>query len=439
MRNRDLENSIHRNTAFLRDDSGQTLVVVVLAMGMLLAFMALAFDVGQFLYTRRQLQTAAAAAAMAGALEVQICGTTRNCTAMQTAAKSAIAEQGYATPTLVTQCGTTASTGLILELNNAPCAVSSDPNKGNANYVEALVFMPQPTLLAKLVGLNAVNLYARSEAGGGVSPSCLDVLAPSNTSTTVNSGGAITVSGCRMTVNSNGTPALMVNGSVSAQAVDVAGTVTVNSGGSVTPGAVINAPPVTDPLYKLQSEEPATGPCGTTTSSPYRGAPSNQSVSGTVAFTPGVYCGGINLNNNTTATFAAGTYVFTGTMNVNSGSSITGNGVTFYFSSGTLTMNSASHANLVAPASGTYAGVLMFQNQSDSSASNLDGDSTSVWQGAFYLPDAQLTLNGGSNLAAYTILDVYQLMVNSPFTLNSNYSSLPNGPPIPSSGAALAE
>jgi hypothetical protein len=424
----------------MRDENAQVLVVFVPALGLLLSFMALAFDVGQFLSVKRQMQTAADAAALAGALEVQQCGSTSNCTVMQTAAKSAIAEEGLGTPTLVKQCATNSATGLTLELNNGPCLLgTNDPNHGNTKYVEAVVSYQQPALLAKIVGLGSVTIAARSEAFAGNPLSCVDVLDPAaSPSMTMNSGSSVTAS-CGVAVNSTGSPALTVNSgtTLTATSINVTGGDLVNGSPTMSPSPTLGAAAVADPFASLAA--PSTTPCGATTSSPYTGAPGNQSMSGTVTFNPGVYCGGINMNGSTTATFTPGTYVFTGPVNVGTGSSMTGNGVTFYFSSGSLTMNSGTSENLVAPTSGTYAGILIDQDKSDTSAMILNTDSSSVLQGAIYLPKAQLTINGGGNLAAYTFLAVDTLMMNGTFNLGNNYSSLPNGPPVPSSGAVLTE
>ena len=51
----------------LRDENGQTLVLTALCGSALLGFMALALDVGVLFHTKRNLQTAADAAALAGA------------------------------------------------------------------------------------------------------------------------------------------------------------------------------------------------------------------------------------------------------------------------------------------------------------------------------------------------------------------------------------
>ncbi|KKM62330.1 hypothetical protein LCGC14_1522760 [marine sediment metagenome] len=53
-----------------RDESGQTLILFVLALGVLLGSVAMSVDVGLILHERRSLQNAADAAALAGAIEL---------------------------------------------------------------------------------------------------------------------------------------------------------------------------------------------------------------------------------------------------------------------------------------------------------------------------------------------------------------------------------
>ena len=52
---------------FLRNENGQTLVLTALCMTAMLGFMALALDVGLLFRARRNMQTAADSAAIAGA------------------------------------------------------------------------------------------------------------------------------------------------------------------------------------------------------------------------------------------------------------------------------------------------------------------------------------------------------------------------------------
>ena len=60
----------------LKEESGQVLVVAVLSMTALMGFMALATDVGMLFWNRRNMQIAADAAAIAGALDYLYNGST---------------------------------------------------------------------------------------------------------------------------------------------------------------------------------------------------------------------------------------------------------------------------------------------------------------------------------------------------------------------------
>ena len=135
---------------------------------------------------------------------------------------------------------------------------------------------------------------------------------------------------------------------------------------------------------------------------------------------PGTYCG-LTINGSVNVTFNPGTYVFEGNVIVNGGDTISGTGITWYFSSGSLTMNGSSSADLVAPTTGTYAGILIYQNPSDTSGIILNGQSNSIWQGSVYAPGASLTINGGGNAAAYTIVDTASMTING--GVDFNYGS----------------
>jgi Flp pilus assembly protein TadG len=424
----------------LRDENGQMFVVVVLSMGMLLAFMALAFDVGQFLSVKRQLQTAADAAALAGALEVQQCGTTANCNVMTTAATSAITEDGIGTPSLLKNCATNTNTALTLVLNNGPCALgTNDPNHGNTQYVEAEVTLQQPAFLARIVGFTGLRIAARSEAAAGNPPSCVYVTNPTASQALLMNGGSSLVASCGVTVASTSSSALLVDGGSSepvltGTAINIAGGDLINDPGQaqISPSPTLNYTGSTaDPLSNYAA--PTNPGCSQQSGNYTPNGP-------TVTFNPGGYCGGINLNSGVAATFNSGVYYMGGSINVDSGASITGTGVTFYFNSGTLQMNSSSTVSISAPNSGTYAGMLLYAPSSNTAGMDIDTGSTSTFQGIIYLPGATLTLNSGSNAAAYTILDVNTLIVDSgdKFTIGSNYSSLSNSP-ISGSGAVLVE
>ena len=189
-------------------------------------------------------------------------------------------------------------------------------------------------------------------------------------------------------------------------------------------------PAVPDPLSYLTA--PTAGSC------------TGQTVAGTGTTTlnPGTFCYGFNLNSNTTVALNPGTYIIEGGLNVGTGATLKGTGVTLFFTgSGQLQMNSGSTAQLVAPTTGSLAGILIWEASSDSNAIILNGNSTAKFQGAIYAPSAQLTINSAANTAAYTVVDVNSLILNTGanFTINSDYSSLASGSPVKSGSAVLAE
>ena len=142
----------------LSDESGNILLLSALCITVLLSSLAIAIDVGYLFIAKSQLQTLADTAALAGALEASACSTS-NCGVIQTAATTALTEGGSPTPTVFQQCATASGTGLLLTINNGPCALgTSDPNHLNANYVEAVVTKQVPTFFAGIFGIHNVQI-----------------------------------------------------------------------------------------------------------------------------------------------------------------------------------------------------------------------------------------------------------------------------------------
>jgi hypothetical protein len=421
----------------LRDESGGVLVLTALGFTALVSFLAIAVDVGSNFYTQRQLQTLADSAAVAGALEIGSCGATHGCSVMQTAATTAFTEGGSPAPALFLGCATASGTGLLLTVNNGPCALgASDPNNGNPNYVEAIVTENKPTYFARVFGISTVKISARAEAGISAQNPCLLATGTSGQTLTLNSGASITDgagSTCGVQVNSSspgtclgGTPAVMENGgaTVSVGSYNVTGNVCDN-GGTYTPAPTTSAATKPDPFAAEITAGSLTTPTTSGMTTQYASNVSFSSPS-TVNLNPGIYNGGININSGvTTVNLAPGVYYMNGAFNVNTGVTINGTGVTIYMANGALTMNSAATVNLTAPATGSTAGVAIWQAAGDTSAMILDSASSSNWGGGLYVPGAQLTLNGGSSSTAYGLVVAQSIMVDSAISLSC--STMPGG------------
>jgi Flp pilus assembly protein TadG len=427
---------IRRCSRLLADEQGSVAVMVALSMVVVVAFVGLAVDVGQLRLEKGRLQAAADAVALSGALESSQCAGTAGCAAMVTAAQTALCENGYKLNATSVPTGCTRSTsGVTLALNNGPSALgASDPNHGSTSYVEVVLTETQPLYFANVIGLKSMNLNARAETATGSSNSCMYVLRPTGTALQLNAS-TLTMQ-CGITIESNSSSAMQVNAStVTADPINIHGGYSSSSStinGNISTGVATTS----DPLAYIPT--PPLGSCGSSSASPFYGAATAAVVNtGNATFNPGRYCQGITINAGT-ATFKPGIYILDSWMQVNAGS-ISGTGVTFYITTGSIQFNATANITLVAPTTGTYAGILFYQSPTNGSAAQLNAAIGSKFEGALYFPDATLQLNA-SNTAAYTIVDAAQVQLNaSKFTLNDDYSSLPGGSPIKGGTSVLVE
>ena len=387
--------------------SGQALVAATFGLVALLAATGLAIDMGFLRYQKRLEQSAADSAALAGAAVIEFGG---NYTA---AAQQDASLNGF----------TDGVKNVTVTPNSPP---STGPNVGNRNAVEVIVSAVQPTFFMKILGVNSTTLTARAVAvlsGNGVR-NCLYTL----------SGGIITngtagINAPNCGIIDNGDLRKSGSGSITAASIGVHGTVTNNGSGAITPTPVAGIVPAADPLSYLTP--PATGACLPGNPGRIRG-----NIGGTVFLNPGNYCQGISVRGSKNVVLNAGTYVITsGGIDFGGRGTVSGTGVTLYFgpAGGSITFSGNQTINLAAPTSGTYAGILVYQNAGNASAATLDGANGSSFEGALYLPNAPLTINGAAgSTAAYTIVVAQSVssLNGATFDLPANYSSLPNGSPI---------
>jgi Flp pilus assembly protein TadG len=424
----------------LADESGQALVLGSVCIVTLLVFAGLAIDVGRIRYEKRQMQAAVDAAALAGAIEMSTCGSTADCSAMTTAAKSALAENGFTVTTPLTQCASNSSSGLTLWVNNGPCylgSTSADPEYGSTKYVEAVLTGPVSTIFAGAAGFKTMKITVRAEAAGAPSTYCVIVSANSASTTqgiTLQGGsnGGISAPTCGIyDDDSSSSNAVTDNsGTVTSKKFMVVGTGIQNSGATITPSPTTSQSALADPLTYLTA--PSAGSCTGQSSTPANGA----------TLTPATFCSGITLNSNVSVTMGAGTYYIENGINVDNGATLNGTaGVTVYIATGQANFNSGSTVELVAPTTGSLAGIALWQGASDTNEINLDSGATSEIDGALYAPTAELTLNSATNAAACTLVDVGSVMLDSgaTFSVGSNCAAFSSSQAFKSGSAAMVE
>lgn len=381
-------------------------MLMALSMVVLCGFAGLGIDMGYLRYMKQHMQAATDSAALAGASELGYGD-------VISAAQSDASMNGF----------TNGVNGTAITVNNPPL---SGPNQGNPNYVEVLLAQAQPTFFMKLFGINSQMVSTRAVAYEGISGACVYALNPSVSSAFVVSGNSDFSANCGILDNSdNSTAALVQNGGgcLSAKYIGVVGQFKDNSSCAPSPTPQTGIAPFSDPLSFLQP--PNVGTCN------------YQSVSisgGSPTLYPGVYCGGINISGGSTyVIFSPGTYIINGGgMNISGGANVYGNGVTFYLTGTSssfkgVSITGGSNSELIAPTSGTYNGVLFFQDRSitsnsSSANSNIAGGSGTAVEGTLYFPTTGLTYSGNSADSAYTILVADTVTISNTTAIQDTYS-----------------
>jgi Flp pilus assembly protein TadG len=406
----------------LSDESGQAVALTGLCFSIfLLGGMALAIDVGNLQYRQRQLQTAADSAAIAAGLEISNCGNVV-CTNMKNAAAKALIEDGMTNSTVTptaNQCTVSNTTGLAMIINVAPCVLgTNDPNHGNTSLVEVVLTESQSTFFGGFLGMSSMNLVARSEAGeafivsGSSNGDCIYTKSLEFNS----SDGNFDLTNCG--IYDLGNLQTDDHDTVTASFFLYQGTWNPNNCNSTcswTLGDSETQPAHTttvqaDPLSGLTLP---TQPANSTTAG-------NTTPSSGATLQPGYYPNGVNLNSNVSVTLAPGVYYMNGSINVNSGATLAGTGVTLFFESGSLQMNSNSSViQLSAPTTstnGSNANMLIWEPSTNSSGMTIDTSSSSFFTGTMYLPGGRLTLNSGAgvtiNASGVAAIDVNDLLVD---------------------------
>jgi len=397
-----------------RTQRGFILTTMAAATAVILVCAGLAVDAGYLELIKTRMQIAADAAAIGGAQEVRANGPSN----VVSAARGDAALNGF----------TDGANGVAVTVNNPP---SSGYSTGDGNAVEAIISQSVSPIFMGLIGIGTAQVTARSVAHrGGNGGGCLFTMDPSAAGAFTISGGVQLKVNCGIFVDSSSATAIAVSGgtSVTAASIGEAGGYSISGGSSMSPLPTTHVPAQSDPLSNLPA--PATGACNYV----------NTSVSGGAvrSLSPGVYCNGISLSGGARVTLSAGTYVLMGGgLNVSGGATVSGAGVLFYntansgYGYGPISFSGGTSETLSAPTTGTWAGILFFQDRgiAAGAASSFSGGAMAVLNGTLYFPTTNLSYSGGSG-TAYTILVSKQISFSGGATLNSDYSSLPDGSPI---------
>jgi hypothetical protein len=408
-------------------EAGNILLLTGLALTALMGFAGLAVDMGMLRYDKRLQQTAADAAALAGASNLAYSG-------WQAGGQNAAAANLFTDSsgnTLATCTGAAIGT-VCVEIDSPPV---DGPHAGQAGcspapscYVEARVAEVWPTYFMNLLAIPSQMMVARAVAtsvsggspGGG---GCVYTIGPPAKGIGININGSATLNATSCGIVDNGNFTSMGNAlRVKAGSFGVSGSwtdkgtslsdVTCTSGQTNCPET--NTPAGPNPLASL------TPPCNPCTG--------GASASGTT-FNPGTYSS-ISINSNGTVTFNPGIYILTGSGISCSGTpTITGNGVMFYFAGtgstgATFNCQGNDTLNLTAPTASNcsscpsqYDGILMYQEVGNTNGPSVGGNVGSQYNGVLYFPSSDVTFFGNSstNLCnnSSQVLNVGEVVSNS--------------------------
>ncbi len=343
---------------FVADQAGASFIITALSFPVILGFAGLGLDAAMWYADKRQNQTVADSAAVAGTIALS-------------------RDPGLSLGDLeIVVRGSAADNGFVhgshgaVTVNNPPAA---GPNAGNASFIEVVVAQTAQTYFSGMVLDAAVTIQTR--AVGGISTfgeHCVVGLDPNIDGAIHMWGTADVALSCGIASNSSSDKAIQIEGnaSLTADPAQAYGDIYVGSNATLT----TKSPP--QPLSARVSDP--YGAAGRDLEVPPPSAcdePSELKLTSDTVLDPGRYCGGLWLKSGT-MTFNPGVYIIDeGDFRTNGGATLIGDGVTFILTAddpddtGTFKMNGGTSAQLTAPDKdghaagpfeGEYAGILFF-------------------------------------------------------------------------------
>ena len=401
-------------------ERGQVLPFVAICLTVLMGFAAFAVDVGYLRYQERLQQTAADAAALAGAHELIF---TPNNAAVQGAAQADALKDGFAASNV--------------QVHWTP---RSGPFTGDLSAVEVIVSVPQPSFFSGIItGTSTTTVTARAVARAQPTDSgaCVWIMQSQLNINSVHANLQLPTCGVMDNGDIKGQ-----NGTVVATYLAATGTISNGKNFSSTTQILPGIPPFTDPCPTIPgcaamvaafTADPNGGDGAAVAPPTYNGTSlspghytSWPSVSGTLCLQAGLY---VVDSAGTTADL-----VGPGLKPVNAGptaaacpgSSTDGSGVTI--ATANMDLNVGSNSNLVAPAgitgisltcnASTYScvsestgvpGVLFY----DSCTCNMPwNNSANTLLGMMYFPNGKVELNGTNAILSSTYIVAGQVIGN---------------------------
>ena len=256
-----------------RRQSGQVIVLATLSLVAFLGMVGLALDVGYLWATRRSMQTAADAAAIAGAEALSVSGAS-----VATVATTVAKQNGFST-----------ANGSTITVSNPPV---DGTYAGNANYVEVKISQTEPTFFLKVLGVNGATVTtgmtwgpATGAVAGNTNPPNNIIALNATAANAISIPSTVNMSCSGVAANSTSSSAIYVNGgNLTAASIGSVGGCN-HAGGTVSVTPKTGIAPVKDPLSSISC--PSANSC-TRTHHQYTGT---CEINSTQTCSPAVYSG----------------------------------------------------------------------------------------------------------------------------------------------------
>jgi hypothetical protein len=395
-----------------RDDGGQALILIAVALGGLLLGIGLALDTGQLFVSRRAAQTAADAGAWAGAAVLYAGGSAAQA---RTAATTDATRNGYT------------DGGYITVTTASPPA--SGTYAGDPGYIEVTITEQVLTrfLFGATSGRTAISVHAVAGLARSGSGQAVIVTHSSGKQTLTLSGStSFTITGGGTNTNTTDGDAISIGtGRLTATFHRVTGNVKAGDAAQMTPAPTTGVAAAADPFAAVA------GP--STTGVPVYGA--QTITNATVTLSPGVYTGLVTVGNLGIARLNAGTYIFrAGLTTTGTGSLVLAGagGVLLYNANasypaaggacGNLSLAGTGTMSLAASRTGSYAGMLVFQDRSCANNAALTVRTGTALSGTLYVPAATLTITVANAVTIASQIVAYELTVAGNNTLTMTFT-----------------
>jgi len=360
---------------------GTVAVLVALSLTAVVGVAAIAMDGGLLQDESRRAQAAADAAALAAAIDLYNnyqtnAGLDPKPYTGSASALSNAAANGYAND----------GTRSIVTVNIPPL---SGPYAGKASYVEVIIQYNTPRGFSNILGSGDIPVKARAVARGAWVPFAdgVIILDPTDPNTlTANGGGAMTVTGANVIVDSSDYAAGGTVGNSSFIAPNFYFSGTPGYTGTFTGNIVSGAAPTPDPLAYLPEPDPA---ALTLEYSKNNGLHDSGNGNKTDVLNPGVFIGGIQVTGGANLFMNPGIYYMEGGGFTFSGTgSLTANGVMIYndplVSTDSIKITGSGSISITPPTTGIYAGISIFQDRTSTVGLTISGNGNMNITGTLY-------------------------------------------------------